>query len=54
MRRESKAAAVPVRPIYGMGIGLLIGSGLLVALAQYPAPRYFFAFAALATVLVAA
>ena len=54
MRGESKAAAVPVRPIYGMGIGLLIGSGLLVALAQYPAPRYFFAFAALATVLVAA
>ena len=55
MKKEAgSAAVVPVRPIYGMGIGLLAGSWLLVLLEQYPVPRYVLALAALATVLIAA
>lgn len=44
---------VPVRSIYGMGAGLLVVSGVLVALAAYAVPRYLMVLLTLAIILIA-
>lgn len=55
MRNETGShTAAPIGSIYGIGVGLLVGSCALIALAPYFVPRYLLAVLALMIVCIAA